>query len=258
MPSRACLHPCHEDLRYLHDFPQACPPKRPTNPRPTTATGSGSKRTITEHAGALTGTWSGLGVFAVLAFGTAVTAGVTVAASRQEQRTEATGVDQQAQRARWAVSSEADRYVAAAAQVAAAVGAGDGVSAAQFARLVAPLHQRRLAGAAGVVLVVPAADLEHDILESYEEHHVADVLCTELAGLKPDAERFDAKTTVLIETVTHHIEEEKQDWFPKVRAALSRTQLQEIGAGLLELKTSAPRRPSQPSALKKTIDAVIS
>ena len=101
-------------------------------------------------------------------------------------------------------------------------------------------------------------DLEDDVLESYEEHHVADVLCVELAGMAPDAERFDAKTTVLIENVTHHIEEEEQDWFPKVRAALSRKQLQEIGAHMLELKESAPRRPSQPSALKKSIDAVVS
>ena len=101
-------------------------------------------------------------------------------------------------------------------------------------------------------------ELEDDVLESYEEHHVADLLCAELAAMKPDAERFEAKTTVLIENVTHHIEEEEQEWFPKVRAALSRKQLQEIGAVLIDLKGSAPRHPSQPSALKKTIDAVIS
>jgi hypothetical protein len=28
-------------------------------------------------------------------------------------------------------------------------------------------------------------DLKDDVLESYEEHHVADVLCTELAGIPP-------------------------------------------------------------------------
>jgi hemerythrin superfamily protein len=101
-------------------------------------------------------------------------------------------------------------------------------------------------------------DLEDDVLESYEEHHVADVLCMELAGLAPDAERFDAKTTVLIENVTHHIEEEEEEWFPQVRAGLSRKQLQEIGARLEEARTKAPRSPAQPSAVKKTIDAVIS
>jgi hemerythrin superfamily protein len=100
-------------------------------------------------------------------------------------------------------------------------------------------------------------ELEDDVLESYEEHHVADVLVMELFALKPDAERFDAKTTVLIENVTHHIAEEEQDWFPKVRAGLGRNQLRDLGERLIEAKARAPRSPAQPSALKKTIDAVI-
>jgi hemerythrin-like domain-containing protein len=101
-------------------------------------------------------------------------------------------------------------------------------------------------------------DLEDDVLESYEEHHVADVLCAELSAMSPDAERFDAKATVLIENVTHHIEEEEQDWFPKVRAALGRKQLQEIGGRLEEARRKAPTSPSRPSALKKAVDAVTS
>ena len=101
-------------------------------------------------------------------------------------------------------------------------------------------------------------ELEDDVLESYEEHHVADVLCMELSAMAPDAEHFDAKATVLIENVSHHIEEEEQDWFPKVRTGLSRRQLQDIGARLEQAWRKAPRTPSQPSALKKTINAVIS
>jgi hemerythrin superfamily protein len=100
-------------------------------------------------------------------------------------------------------------------------------------------------------------DLGEDVLESYEEHHVADVLSAELAALSPDSERFHAKTTVLIESVTHHMDEEEQDWFPKVRKGLGRKQLQELGAEMIELKKKAPRKPAQPSALKKTVDAVI-
>lgn len=96
------------------------------------------------------------------------------------------------------------------------------------------------------------------MLESYEEHHVADVLCMELAGMPADAERFDAKTTVLIENVTHHIEEEEHDWFPKVRAGLSRKQLQEIGARLQEARKKAPTSPGHPTALKKAVSAVVS
>ena len=99
-------------------------------------------------------------------------------------------------------------------------------------------------------------DLEDDVLESYEEHHVADVLCAELAAMKPDDERFHAKTTVLIESVLHHIEEEEQDWFPKVRDGLGRKQLQQIGARMLEMRKKAPRKPSEPRALKKTLDAM--
>jgi hemerythrin superfamily protein len=99
-------------------------------------------------------------------------------------------------------------------------------------------------------------DLDADVLESYEEHHVADVLCAELAAMKPDHDHFDAKTTVLIENVEHHIEEEESEWFPKVRAGLGRNQLQDLGARMLDLKKKAPRRPTQPGALKKAIDAV--
>jgi hemerythrin superfamily protein len=100
-------------------------------------------------------------------------------------------------------------------------------------------------------------DLEDDILESYEEHHVADVLVSELMMLNPDDERFDAKTTVLIENVRHHIEEEEEDWFPKVRAGLGRKQLQELGAKMEQTRQKAPKSPAQPSAVKKAIDAVV-
>ncbi|MBF6221483.1 hemerythrin domain-containing protein [Nocardia abscessus] len=100
-------------------------------------------------------------------------------------------------------------------------------------------------------------ELEDDILESYEEHHVADVLVTELAMMKPDDEHFTAKATVLIENVDHHIDEEENDWFPKVREQLGRKQLQDIGARLQDLRKKAPTSPAQPSALKKTVDAVL-
>ena len=100
-------------------------------------------------------------------------------------------------------------------------------------------------------------ELEDDVLESYEEHHVADVLVVELSMMKPGDERYAAKTTVLIENVEHHIEEEEEEWFPKVRSGLGRKQLQELGADMIEARKKAPRKPSQPSALKKTIDAVL-
>jgi hemerythrin superfamily protein len=100
-------------------------------------------------------------------------------------------------------------------------------------------------------------DLEDDVLESYEEHHVADVLCTELAALSPDDEHFDAKMTVLIEIVEHHVEEEEGEWFPKVREALGRKQLLEIGARIEQKRAKAPTSPAAPGALKKAIKGLL-
>lgn len=84
-------------------------------------------------------------------------------------------------------------------------------------------------------------ELEQDVLESLEEHHVADLVTGELAGMTAADERFEAKVNVLIELVSHHIEEEELDWFPKVRQGLNRTRLREIGEELLEAKKQAPK-----------------
>lgn len=100
-------------------------------------------------------------------------------------------------------------------------------------------------------------DLEDHILESYEEHHVADMLCLELAAMSPDDERYTPKAMVLIENVRHHMDEEEQEWFPKVRAGLGRSRLQDMGARILELRPKAPTSPTQPGALKKAVDALL-
>ncbi|HEY5336021.1 MAG TPA: hemerythrin domain-containing protein [Mycobacteriales bacterium] len=100
-------------------------------------------------------------------------------------------------------------------------------------------------------------DLDDDVLESYEEHHLADVLCTELAALSPDNEHFHPKVTVLIEVVEHHIEEEEDEWFPQVREALGRKKLQEIGVRLEEARAKAPTSPAQPGALKQVVKGVL-
>ncbi len=80
-------------------------------------------------------------------------------------------------------------------------------------------------------------------LESLEEHHIVKWVLSELEGLDAKAERFDAKVTVLIENVRHHVEEEQTEFFPKVRDALSRTQLADIGDALAAAKKSAPTHP---------------
>jgi hemerythrin-like domain-containing protein len=100
--------------------------------------------------------------------------------------------------------------------------------------------------------------LNSEILESFEEHHVADVLCVELTAMTPADEHFDAKVSVLMENVTHHIDEEENGWFPTVRDALGRKALQEIGAQMQAMRPNAPTRPSQPGAVKKAVHALLS
>jgi hemerythrin superfamily protein len=85
--------------------------------------------------------------------------------------------------------------------------------------------------------------LEDDILESIEEHHVLKWTLEEIMSIGPDDERYDPKVTVMMEQVRHHVEEEETDWFPKVRAALPRARLKELGDELQRAKRGAPRTP---------------
>ena len=91
-------------------------------------------------------------------------------------------------------------------------------------------------------------DTEDIALESLEEHHIVKWLLSELDGLDPEHERFQAKVTVLIENVRHHVEEEQSDFFPKVRAAMSRTALADLGDALATAKKTAPTHPHPRSA----------
>ncbi|GAA4831345.1 hemerythrin domain-containing protein [Kitasatospora terrestris] len=94
-----------------------------------------------------------------------------------------------------------------------------------------------------------APDTRDHVLESVEEHHVVVWMLSELADLDPSDERFDAKVTVLIENVRHHVEEEEQDWFPEVRKAMGRNRLLELGERMEEAKRTATRDPLKvPSA----------
>src|SRR6476620_9015752 len=80
-------------------------------------------------------------------------------------------------------------------------------------------------------------------LESLEEHHIVKWVLSELDGMDPTAERFDAKVTVLIENVRHHVEEEEGEFFPKVRNELGRKALGDLGEALEKAKSTAPTHP---------------
>ena len=79
--------------------------------------------------------------------------------------------------------------------------------------------------------------------ESIEEHHIVKWELSELERMDPRDPQFDAKVTVLIENVRHHVEEEESDFFPKVRGELGRNDLNELGDAMADARKVAPTRP---------------
>ncbi len=72
--------------------------------------------------------------------------------------------------------------------------------------------------------------------EGLQEHHVVDVLITEIKALEPGADEWSAKMKVLIENVEHHAEEEEKDMFPKCRRPLGAEKLKELAEKMDGLK----------------------
>ncbi|HYH98891.1 hemerythrin domain-containing protein [Hyalangium sp.] len=86
-------------------------------------------------------------------------------------------------------------------------------------------------------------ELEEQVLEALEEHHVAKWLLKELEDLPSEAERFSAKVKVLMENVRTHVAEEERRLFPRVRKAFSPVELREMAQMLMMAKKAAPTRP---------------
>jgi hemerythrin superfamily protein len=81
------------------------------------------------------------------------------------------------------------------------------------------------------------------VLESLEEHHVVKWTLSELEKMSPEDERYEAKFTVLMESVRHHVEEEEEELFPKVRRLLDARLLDQLGERMEKAKKLAPTRP---------------
>ena len=79
---------------------------------------------------------------------------------------------------------------------------------------------------------------------------------SELDGMSPELERFDAKFTVLMEMVRHHVKEEEGELFPKMRKAFTRTELAELGEALANAQRTAPKKPHPRSPDSPPMNAV--
>lgn len=87
------------------------------------------------------------------------------------------------------------------------------------------------------------ADAKEMVLESLEEHNVIKWELDAIQSLKIGDARLDAKIKVLKDAVMHHVEEEENLLFPKVRAQMEASKLSEIGKRLEQVKRIAPTRP---------------
>ncbi len=72
-------------------------------------------------------------------------------------------------------------------------------------------------------------ELEDIVLEGIEEHHQAKMFLRELAGLTEDSEKFEPKLKVLMEDITHHVQEEEGIMFPTVEKIFDEATLEELG-----------------------------
>ena len=79
-------------------------------------------------------------------------------------------------------------------------------------------------------------ELEDITLEGIEEHHQAKMFLRELAGLSEDSEKFEPKLKVLMEDITHHVQEEEGIMFPKVEKVFDEATLEELGKQMEEEK----------------------
>ncbi len=77
--------------------------------------------------------------------------------------------------------------------------------------------------------------------EADTEHHVVKFLLAELGNMKPSDDHFDAKVTVLCELVKHHVEEEEEEIFEKLKDA--DVDLKELSQKYVERRAALSVKP---------------
>src|SRR5205807_4333661 len=76
----------------------------------------------------------------------------------------------------------------------------------------------------------------HLYFEAVEEHHIVDVVLTEIKAATVQSEEFSAKAKLLKELIEHHAGEEETQMFPKARKVIGNDELRELGRQIQERK----------------------
>ena len=119
------------------------------------------------------------------------------------------------------------------------------------------LEELRIHSAIEEEIFYPAVreQLKNSVMnEADEEHHVAKVLIAELDTIGAEDDHYDAKFTVLAESVRHHIKEEENEMLPKARDL--KIDFQALGEKMMlrkqELKGNGLPPTSEDAMIRKT------
>lgn len=82
---------------------------------------------------------------------------------------------------------------------------------------------------------VYVGELQDQLEEAVEEHLAAKRIISDLLGMSPDEEKYDAKMSVLKEEIEHHVEEEEEEMFTKVRQLMPKRELDALGEAMEQL-----------------------
>jgi hemerythrin superfamily protein len=83
---------------------------------------------------------------------------------------------------------------------------------------------------------VQEKDPKKVVRESFEEHKIVKTLLAELAEMQPRDEQYDAKVTVLQESVEHHADEEERELFPAAEKLFDEEKLDELARRMAAMK----------------------
>jgi hypothetical protein len=88
-------------------------------------------------------------------------------------------------------------------------------------------------------------ELKEMVLEALEEHSQMKTVLRQLAKLSSSSKKFKPKFKVLKDNVEHHAEKEEEGkMFPKIREAVDRTELEQLGQELEAAKHKRLRKAS--------------
>jgi iron-sulfur cluster repair protein YtfE (RIC family) len=94
-------------------------------------------------------------------------------------------------------------------------------------------------------VVYPAMDqagLREDVEEAEKEHAGVKALLAEMKDLDSSSSEFDTKLTKLEADVSHHVQEEESEVFPKFRQAVTSEELSSLGDQVQAAKEEAKAR----------------